>query len=231
MAARSSRWSKRFMAALGVSHVANSSAVILGFSSAIFPAPFGLRLEWGKRVGVARLSDGRPIPLAAMIVGITSARKRGRNGGDSQNREGQEDSQGSGKARASVPSALKNRKGVVGAVGRETSVEEAAIKVAGRADTGIGYLIVLASAALIAIAPFILAYQCLLWLRLGVWPPYTPQDLFAWLGVGYPHTDWAGIQKIIDGFMNWPLVLAMFVIGWPGAYFGWAILREARRDR
>src|ERR1051325_4274141 len=70
------RCSSFFSAAVGVSHDSYSSTVMaVDRRSSGIPAPIGLRIVEGKRVGVPRLSDGRPIPSPRMVGGAGLIRK------------------------------------------------------------------------------------------------------------------------------------------------------------
>jgi hypothetical protein len=62
------------------------------------------------------------------------------------------------------------------------------------------------------------------WLRWGFWPRFTTFELFGVLGLGYPTTEWAGVQRLIEYVMVtgaawstlWLGIILMFTGVWVG---------------
>ena len=56
------------------------------------------------------------------------------------------------------------------------------------------------------------AYQTFVWLQEGAWHPLPISWAFHLIGWRIPHTDWVGLQKIIDWLFDLPvLVLPAFM--------------------
>jgi hypothetical protein len=65
----------------------------------------------------------------------------------------------------------------------------------------------------IVIALGILAWQSLIWLQVGTWPPLTIGDGFSYYQTDPPSGQWVGLEKIILSVLNLPLSLSVFLVG------------------
>lgn len=65
----------------------------------------------------------------------------------------------------------------------------------------------------------VIGWQCYNWLVSGEWIPLTIFSALDILGIGYPKVNWVGVQKIIDGFLSWPLSGMLFLIAFVWAMF------------
>jgi len=62
------------------------------------------------------------------------------------------------------------------------------------------------------IGPAIFAWQCFMWLKYGYWHPVPVTAAFQNLGIPYPTTEWAGVQKMIDWVLDLPLSLTALLL-------------------
>lgn len=80
----------------------------------------------------------------------------------------------------------------------------------------IGALLVLAAIGIVG-------WQCYEWLRFGEWPSLTVLSVLAWSKIRAPHTEWIGVQKMIDWVLQWPASVPSFIFG--AILTGWAVSR------
>jgi hypothetical protein len=60
----------------------------------------------------------------------------------------------------------------------------------------------------------VFGYQCLLWLRDGYWTPLELRLAWEWLGGSEPYfPQWQGVQKIVVGFFDLPLMTGLLAAG------------------
>jgi hypothetical protein len=83
--------------------------------------------------------------------------------------------------------------------------------------------------AIILYSVLLLANSCLVWLQTGVWYHDTAASLLSQYGIKYVGVSWVGVQRIIDGFMNWPASLGVCLIGILFLYGGFAKLEDHSR--
>ena len=85
------------------------------------------------------------------------------------------------------------------------------------------------------LAASVLGYQVLTWLKFGHWQPLAVSDALAYLSIRVQPTTWAGVQKIADWVLSFPLSLGIFAIAialtWLTSSLGTQAAREERRKR
>lgn len=62
------------------------------------------------------------------------------------------------------------------------------------------------------VAPCVLAYQCFLWLRDGFWTEYPIWLALETIGMGWPHVQYVGVQKIFDFIVGLPTFIGLLFI-------------------
>jgi hypothetical protein len=77
----------------------------------------------------------------------------------------------------------------------------------------IGPNFLLAGLSLAFTCPAFLVYQIYFWLRYGEWPTFPLAWTFSYLHLPYPTTDWIGVNRLIDYFMDIPTSFAALIVG------------------
>lgn len=62
-------------------------------------------------------------------------------------------------------------------------------------------------------APCALGIEALLWLRWGVWPGWSTEQVYRWVGAVPARSDWAGVQKLLDLYFALPAAVGLLVTG------------------
>jgi hypothetical protein len=64
----------------------------------------------------------------------------------------------------------------------------------------------------------------MMWLKFGIYEGYNVQKVWEEMGSPWPHTDWVGLQQILDAAMGlilrMPLSLALMIVGFAIAFLG-----------
>lgn len=87
----------------------------------------------------------------------------------------------------------------------------------------------------VVISVGILAWQAFQWLEFGIWLEVPAHYALDYFQLPYPVVSWVGVQKMIDGFLQWPLSVAIFVVGmglaWLFGIFGSDAEKEEMRRK
>jgi hypothetical protein len=57
----------------------------------------------------------------------------------------------------------------------------------------------------------IVGWQLIHWLKYGFWPPLTLQTAFNYMELPPPVASWIGANHLIQGVLQWPLSLSLFI--------------------
>lgn len=65
----------------------------------------------------------------------------------------------------------------------------------------------------------IVLVQSFLWLRDGIWQPFSVREAISWSGTALPSTSWRGAQKVLEWLLNCPVsgvlvALALLLVFW-----------------
>ena len=73
----------------------------------------------------------------------------------------------------------------------------------------IGSILSILGGVIIAVA--IVSWQIIQWLKYGFWPPLPLQTAFNYMELPLPVTSWIGANHLIQGVLQWPLSLSLFI--------------------
>jgi len=81
----------------------------------------------------------------------------------------------------------------------------------------------------------VLGYQCLLWLRDGVWTQFEVREVSRWLVGADPELGWRGVQQLVVWTLNSPLGFAAIAAGglmiWAGVAIGDSVEKRRSQSR